>query len=714
MNMRLLGLTLGLCACMARAGDDVRTVDAPLGAYGEVPRWMLLGYLPREGGITNDRLAQVGGETNLIGPTRYAGQWINVPIGGEINKPECRRWISWCETVEPGERVMDGQARRAWLFVDTNGVPLKNQTAFLTSELISPDDKNAQMLIRVGGAEGKVLLNGAMVYPPGGQRSKVWWLPEEVALPLRKGVNALVVRIDNGADAAWLDLRLLDTHGMPLRDVTARFRAHRSQTPARAPLQRVKPWSEIVAEIPPLLPSDKAGQFGARLTRTMALLESAAGTRRPVRILFYGQSITAQEWTSLLVNRLRERYPAAEIVAINRALGGWGVSLLEKTIQYDVLRERPDLVCFHAYQGSLRQWERVLSNIRRETTAEIMIRSAHVSRHQGDDPANVENGETMTMSALAQEFGCELVECRQEWIKYLNAQQWTPSNVVGDVVHLNRQGNVLMAQLYERHFRDNFSANSAWYNTVQRYDPLRPYINGQQDEIVLSGQGWAPHGNYMEHIVAQQSSSPKDRLTLKFTGNRVDLALAPGTGGARVLIDGKKPSRLRVFKGTRPTAKSNKWPPAMLLQYHLDQAKAEDEAWELTLTEKLSPDFLKFKFRLHGSKTGFDGEGDNETDFVSKSGKIRFTKYDWRCDKSEADPAGGNLKLIWWVTPIGVDEVRCQPASGYVLWNDMPKQWVTVMDGLPAGEHTLTLAPLGDGPFVIESIEVHRPPLAGP
>jgi hypothetical protein len=64
--------------------------------------------------------------------------------------------------------------------------------------------------------------------------------------------------------------------------------------------------------------------LGANLGRTLALLESGKYTHRPVRIVFWGQSIES-DWTRLLIQRLRERYPGRTIVAENRAVGGWFV-----------------------------------------------------------------------------------------------------------------------------------------------------------------------------------------------------------------------------------------------------------------------------------------------------------------------------------------------------------------------------------------------------
>jgi len=709
--MRSIGIA-ALCLAMTTgvlAEDDVETLTGDLGTYGEVNRWLMLGYLPKEGALSDDRLEPIGGEAELPKRIPYAGQHLRVPDVDEATGPDGRSRVQWVETGNPGERMMDGFFRRACLFVDENRDPITNHTAYLLCSLVSPEDKDARLLVRVGGCDAKVLLRGQAVYPPGGQRSKTPWYPDEIDVRLQAGVNPVVVRMDGRWAPAWLELRVLSPQGMPLRDVKSQIRVRRGFPPYEQPLLKTKPWSEIKAEIPPVPPSKKQLLLGSRLTRTMSLLESGAATRRPVRIVFYGQSITDQEWTQLLVDALRERFPRTRIIAINRAIGGWGVPLLQKTIQYDVLGERPDLVCFHAYQGSFAQWDRVLSSIRRRTTAEIVIRSAHIRRDPRDRIDQPEGADVPAMSALAQKYDCELVECRQEWVGYLNAHDWDRQRLLRDGIHLSREGNVLMAQLYERHFRNNYSGRSADYRSVRRYDALYPLMSGRTDEIVLTG-GWE---RVSEHDQCVQSASPDDRLTLKFVGTRVDLALAPGSGGARVLIDGRKPTALGVFQGTRPRTKSGKGrPPGQLLAYRLDPEKAEDEAWELTITEKLNDDFTQFKFRLDGSKTGFDGGGDSQSDFVSRSGKIGISHLDWRREKSEADPADGNLKLIWWVTPLGTDEVHCRPAAGYALWDDMPKQYVNVIDRLPCGEHELTLIPLGDGPFALDSIEVHRPPLS--
>ena len=52
------------------------------------------------------------------------------------------------------------------------------------------------------------------------------------------------------------------------------------------------------AKYPPAPPEPHPELFGSGIQRTMTLLATSTPARRnPVRILFYGQSITKQEWS---------------------------------------------------------------------------------------------------------------------------------------------------------------------------------------------------------------------------------------------------------------------------------------------------------------------------------------------------------------------------------------------------------------------------------
>ncbi len=127
------------------------------------------------------------------------------------------------------------------------------------------------------------------------------------------------------------------------------------------------------------------------------------------------------------------------------------------------------------------------------------------------------------MRAVAAKFDCEFVECRREWANYLDTHRIAVSNFLRDAIHLNDNGCVLMAELYERHFRINPAARGGWANQVRWYGARRSTEDHVEDQIVLSG-GWRDGSRWV------QSGATGDRLRLRFIGNRVDVVLAPGKG----------------------------------------------------------------------------------------------------------------------------------------------------------------------------------------
>ena len=87
--------------------------------------------------------------------------------------------------------------------------------------------------------------------------------------------------------------------------------------------------------------------WGRNIQRTMRLLATSTPQKRnTVRVLFYGQSITEQRWCQAVADDLRARFPYANLVIENRALGGFGSQMLVKTSETDLYPFYPDLVIF--------------------------------------------------------------------------------------------------------------------------------------------------------------------------------------------------------------------------------------------------------------------------------------------------------------------------------------------------------------------------------
>jgi len=702
-------------------------LESPLGPAGEITKWLVLGEIPlpdakdkAKWAETADRdlLAAVGGEAGIK------------PVGGQdVKLPEgTYTWKVVSARMPPGYAIRDpspGSAAllRPFVFRDAKGADIEYASIYLYCRILADRAQNVSFLLGSDDSM-KLFFNGKLVHRFVGQRS-AGVDSEEVTLALNEGMNELLIRVDNYVFSGGFVGRLLARNGTLPTGVRLQIPADQKtpECPPPPPRPR-KPWAEVVAEIPPLPPAFQQDLFGSRLTRTMALLQAGAQTRRPVRIVCFGQSITAQEWTDLLVERLRERYPGTIIQMENHSIGGWFVWRLMRIMYHGVLQARPDLVIFSAYQGNYDHWERVLSAIRRETNAEIILRTAHVDRgvweRRNEEPRD--NSEVVMLRHLAQKYDCEFIECRNEWIGYLETNSLQGMDFLRDGIHLNRKGDVLMAQLFERHFRMNFNARSWWADRIRWYEALRPLSDRIDDEIRYSGDGWA-EGNKWSGNPWVESAAKNSSLKLKFTGTRVDVVLGPRAGGARVLIDGKVPSALNLYYGTCPRlkvgnkgSKSQPW----IMRYFTGPDMRE-EVWEFRWTH-LSEDGSRFRFTLSGSETGFDGEGDSESDFVSKSGRIRIARNDFTMivPVKGAPPAGPEgpaalkepIVITWRILPRFKDEIRwVKPAEsmqGIPDWN-----YVTMADGLPYGEHELTIIPCGDGPVAIRGIEVYRPPLGG-
>ena len=136
--------------------------------------------------------------------------------------------------------------------------------------------------------------------------------------------------------------------------------------------------ADLPAYPPPKFP-DVSG-FGKNIQRTMRLLAtSTAEKRNTVRILFYGQSITEQKWAKLVEEDLRRRFPHANLVVENRALGGFASQMLVKTAETDLYPFQPDLLIFHVY-GAHDKYEDILRCTRERTTAEILLQNDHITK----------------------------------------------------------------------------------------------------------------------------------------------------------------------------------------------------------------------------------------------------------------------------------------------------------------------------------------------
>ncbi len=439
---------------------------------------------------------------------------------------------------------------------------------------------------------------------------------------------------------------------------------------------------------PPPPPKDPA-RLGAGIQRTMTLLATSTAQRRhPVRILFYGQSITKQEWWQAVADDLRRRFPHAGLTIENRAIGGYSSPYLVRTLPHDVYPLYPDLVILHVY-GAEREYEEIIAGIRRHTTAEIAIQSDHVTwLPEEGAPGKAEQLERKAwhdrhsfewLPRIAARYGCELIDVRGPWEQYLRENRLRPRDLLGDGEHLNDHGNFLMAELTKRHLR---------------YDPSFP--DARWKKLTRS------------YAVGHDVHWKSGRLTLEFDGNRVDAIAAPGPPGrARLLIDAKLPAELpELYAATRPSDTwCADWPAVNRIAW---KTPPLIEDWTLRVVEA-DEAVTSFRFEVTGSLTGPDGSGTNRERFVSRSGRVVIEPSDWAMKRAydlRKAPMPRGFEVRWQVRPTFA--AAYEPPD---TWNPAAEYAVTLAQGLSNALHKLELIALGGDVPYLRELRVYRPPV---
>ena len=444
--------------------------------------------------------------------------------------------------------------------------------------------------------------------------------------------------------------------------------------------------------------------YGANIQRSMSLLATSTPLKRNrVRVLFYGQSISMQEWTREVAEDLRRRFPFADLVIENRAIGSYTAEYLAKTAEADVYPFYPDLVIFHAY-GNPASYESIIRGIRERTTADILHATDHLSVELNDrideetDPRKLdvpaldimkvparERGPWMNhvfLPRIARTYKTELADVRGLWKQYLREHKLAIADLLKEEqhrIHLNPHGCYLMGEIIKSHLRHRPDLpEERWTDRVKTF-------------TVDTDVSWVD-----------------GKLTLPFDGNRVDLIFGEDSGPpAQVRIDGKKPSEFpELYVPSRPYLIPRCYAPP-ILRVQAEKTRVVED-WVLTVTD-MSPDRTWFKYKVEGSVTGADGEGDTRSRFVSKSGRVVLDPDDFHLAFSLAlsrDPAATRVECRWSVVPLFRDEFVVPERR-----NPFGETVVTVAQGLPNGRHMLEISGSPETP--IAAIRVYRPPMRG-
>jgi hypothetical protein len=408
--------------------------------------------------------------------------------------------------------------------------------------------------------------------------------------------------------------------------------------------------------------------FGQGTSHTAWLLKNG----REVRILVYGQSISAQEWWKEVRSFLEMAYPQARIHMVNKAIGGFSSERLKLTVDNDVISFYPDLVLFHDY-GNEGDYETIIQTIRKRTTAEIAVQTDHmaVQAQTFHDKHSEE-----WLPALCRKYELALLDVRTAWKAYLQENNLTIEDLLTDGVHLNRQGNHLMAAIITTYLKN------------------------------------LPQGTLSTHVKTLHAGTDfrtgKRKLRLPVSGNRVDVVWKANPAPApplRMRIDKQKPSSFSdCYYHTRPALDTTSFflkNIGQLLAMDLRHVTGE-EAWQLNV-EKIDSVQQRVWFSVHSSASGFEGKGTSDSVFVSRSGKVTIQPAYWFFRKNEGD--FGQFRwlqpgdvLQWQIKSMCRDAVQPQPAAT-----------TTFVQGLQNGPHQLVLkaAALRQ----VKAIVAYEPPL---
>jgi hypothetical protein len=405
------------------------------------------------------------------------------------------------------------------------------------------------------------------------------------------------------------------------------------------------------------------------IQRSMKAMEEGV---EPVRILFYGQSITQGEWRDQLIQGLRERFPRAKLEVESRPIGGFRAPRLEGTAHTDLYPFYPDLLIFHVY-GELENYERIIATTRAVTTAEIIMATDHVS-NMGRD--REEDSRVQKLAGIAEKYDAMLVDIRGKWKAHLAKTGAPASQFLRDKVHPNAEGNKLYAEIM--------------LGAIRRLPGAESALAGQIQRVGMDA--------------AAVKRLPDGAIELTFDGNRVVAICGPG-GGARVTVDGKAPSELlgNWFNGRASGPPKGVTQPRPVLTHVGFDVLPVAEDWTLTVLPGSSEDGSEVHFELRGSVTGPDGRGVSTKDFRSTSGRATIRPSAWFLAgqlKRDKVSLREGFQIRWRTKSIAPDTFEPgEQGTRKVL-----------VQGLPNGPHTLRLDPLESGAAIgIESLVVYRP-----
>jgi hypothetical protein len=432
---------------------------------------------------------------------------------------------------------------------------------------------------------------------------------------------------------------------------------------------------------------------GGHMALTVEKLEKGFDPDRPLLVWAIGSSFTNFLGNgSLLVEPIRQRFPNAPKIVYKKIVGnstsyhftlGWARHL--------VVPDQPDVVLIYNF-GKTEDLEKVIAELRRHTTADILVPTLHWCRPHAKVWPNPEarnsHQDPTAMRAMCAKYGVEFVESRREITQYLLDNKLPFDSLLVDAVHQSPYCAKMINLNIARHVH-----RPKQFACDPRSRERR--LEAEASEAVKAEGKWSRAEGAL--TTGQQGST----ITVRFAGNRIDLIgrRSPDGGSAEVWIDGRPAGQAPVFYATyvQPNRKNAPAPPNPPRDRapHLVELGTNivPQRWTITMTSDTGD------YRLVGAVTGHDGDGSAFKPFISASGQIRIDPAYWRGAKTNR--TGDTFTF---------EVVRC--AVGRVDFKGKGEKFrLRLVQNLSNGPHTLKLVAQGGGPVAVDAFDVFEPPL---
>ncbi len=453
-------------------------------------------------------------------------------------------------------------------------------------------------------------------------------------------------------------------------------------------------------------PAHKAIQteeHGKYLTATIAKLERKMGLPdKPFLIWGVGSS-----WTNSLDDlepvrqTIRERFPnSPEIVYRKRCGSGTPYDFARGWVQTDVIAEQPDLIISYT-NGSVKALEKMLIEIRKRSSADIIIPSLHFFRNEQLTEKNINQPVFDSIRSVCEKYNAQFVDNRRELAGWLLSNNKPVTALLSDYVHQNILGKQLILENIAAHFQAN---SKPGYNPleIERTYSLKQLIVSKDQKAKITS-GWRVEG---DNVVCNKAG---EKIKFEFEGNRIDLIGYQVRNGGRikVLIDGVSADKYPAFDCSYVN-------PAITNIAHngkvsqSSRGNADTGPHGVKIGTNLIPQKWTIRmlddegnYELSGSVTRSDGKGNSRKPFTSNSGQIIIDPLLWRHPQANRKDDRWNFE----VSRNSIPEINFKAA-------DITQRRLfstTLVQNIKNDVHNVEIITEGNDSVIINSLYVFKP-----